>query len=41
MKQYDREEKKELCKRYNQEGNFDNFSKEEKLALALWQVEVL
>lgn len=46
MKQYTREEKMALCKKSNQnrwEGkdDFDGFSKEDKLALALWQVEVL
>ena len=40
MKEYSREEKRELSKRYNN-GEFELFSKEEKLALALWQVEVL
>lgn len=46
MREYSREEKMALCKKSNQnrkEGkdNFDGFSKEDKLALALWQVEVL
>ena len=46
MKEYSREEKMALCKKFNQnrkEGkdNFDGFSKEDKLALALWQIEVL
>ena len=46
MREYSREEKMTLCKKSNQnrkEGkdNFDGFSKEDKLALALWQVEVL
>ena len=40
MKEYSREEKRELSKRYNK-GEFELFSKEEKLALALWQIEVL
>ena len=40
MKEYSREEKRELSKRYNN-GEFELFSKEEKLALALWQVETL
>ena len=40
MREYSREEKRELSKRYNN-GEFELFSKEEKLALALWQVEVL
>ena len=40
MKEYSREEKRELSKRYNN-GEFELFSKEEKLALALWQVEIL
>lgn len=40
MKEYSREEKRELSKRYNN-GEFELFSKEEKLALALWQIEVL
>ena len=40
MKEYSREEKKELSKRYNN-GEFELFSKEEKLALALWQLEIL
>ena len=38
MREYSREEKRELSKRYNN-GEFELFSKEEKLALALWQVE--
>ena len=46
MKEYSREEKMALCKKSNQnrkEGkdDFDGFSKEDKLALALWQIEVL
>ena len=46
MREYSREEKMALCKKFNQnrkEGkdNFDGFSKEDKLALALWQIEVL
>ena len=46
MREYSREEKMTLCKKSNQnrkEGkdNFDGFSKEDKLALALWQIEVL
>ena len=40
MREYSREEKRELSKRYNN-GEFELFSKEEQLALALWQVEVL
>ena len=40
MREYSREEKRELSKRYNN-GEFELFSKEEKLALALWQIEVL
>lgn len=40
MREYSREEKRELSKRYNK-GEFELFSKEEKLALALWQIEVL
>ena len=40
MREYSREEKRELSKRYNN-GEFELFSKEEKLALALWQVEIL
>ena len=40
MKEYSREEKRELSKRYNK-GEFELFSKEEKLALALWQVKIL
>ena len=40
MKKYSREDKRELSKRYNN-GEFELFSKEEKLALALWQVEIL
>ena len=40
MRKYSREEKRELSKRYNN-GEFELFSKEEKLVLALWQVEVL
>ena len=46
MKQYSREEKMKLCKKFNQnrkEGkdNFEGFSKEDKLALAFWQIDVL
>ena len=40
MREYSREDKRELSKRYNN-GEFELFSKEEKLALALWQVEIL
>ena len=40
MREYSREDKRELSKRYNN-GEFESFSKEEKLALALWQVEIL
>ena len=40
MREYSREEKRELSKRYNN-GEFELFSKEEKLALALWQIEIL
>lgn len=40
MREYSREEKRELSKRYNN-CEFELFSKEEKLALALWQVEIL
>ena len=46
MREYSREENMALCNKFNQyrkEGkdNFDGFSKEDKLALALWQIEVL
>ena len=46
MRDYSREEKMALCKKSNQnrkagKDNFEGFSKEDKLALALWQVEVL
>lgn len=46
MKQYSNKEKKMLCKKINQnrkdgKNDFDGFTKEDKLALALWQVKVL
>lgn len=46
MREYSREEKMALCKKSNQnrkagKDNFEGFSKEDKLALALWQIEVL